>query len=97
MCEQPRAQADKRFTASVKAALDAEPNIDRLIGRAGRILVEQGRVTGLAFEDGDRAWLPVAGDHNRDVPPNGLIHIGPEQHQAGRWREPPSRDSLIRW
>src|SRR4029077_15061177 len=36
----PRAQADKKvYGAWVKTALDREPNIDWLIGRAGRVLV----------------------------------------------------------
>src|SRR6195952_5361181 len=43
----PRAQADKKMYGQwVRAALEAEPNIEWLIGRAGRILVEQGRVAG---------------------------------------------------
>src|SRR3982075_4144629 len=43
----PRAQADKKIYGRwVKATLDAEPNIEWLIGRAGRILVAGGRVTG---------------------------------------------------
>src|SRR5215212_6819082 len=50
----PRAQADKKVYGEwVKRALDAEPNIEWLIGRAGRILTAHGRVTGLALEDGD--------------------------------------------
>src|SRR3954449_5317828 len=50
----PRAQADKKIYGQwVRAALDDEPNIEWLIGRAGRILVENGHVIGLAFEDGD--------------------------------------------
>ena len=50
----PRAQADKKvYGAWVKHALDSEPNIDWIIGRAGRILAEDGRVVGLAMEDGD--------------------------------------------
>src|SRR5512138_3919154 len=50
----PRAQADKKvYGRWVKDALDAEPNVEWIVGRAGRILVEQGRVAGLAFEDGD--------------------------------------------
>ena len=50
----PRAQADKKlYGAWVKRALDREPNIEWIIGRAGRILVENGRVVGLAMEDGD--------------------------------------------
>src|SRR4029078_5692765 len=47
----PRAQADKKsYGAGVKARLEAEPNIEWLIGRAGRLLVEHGRIKGLAFE-----------------------------------------------
>jgi tRNA uridine 5-carboxymethylaminomethyl modification enzyme len=88
----PRAQADKKvYGRWVKAALDAEANIEWLIGRAGRILVEHGRIVGLAFEDGDayacRALVITTGTFL-----NGLVHIGPEQHPAGRAGEPPSRD-----
>src|SRR6185437_1154596 len=50
----PRAQADKKIYGRwVKAALEAEPNVEWVVGRAGRILVERGRVVGLALEDGD--------------------------------------------
>src|SRR2546423_1929922 len=50
----PRAQADKReYGRWVKALLDAEPNIDWLFGKAGRLIVEAGRIVGLAMEDGD--------------------------------------------
>src|SRR5262249_52206765 len=62
-----------------------------LIGRAGRILVAHGRVVGLAFEDGDsyacRSLVVTTGTFL-----NGLVHIGPEQHPAGRAGEPPSRE-----
>jgi len=88
----PRAQADKKLYGQwVKAALDALPNVEWMIGRAGRILVEHGRVVGLAFEGGDtyacRALVITTGTFL-----NGLVHIGPEQHPAGRAGEPPSRD-----
>src|SRR6266851_538945 len=88
----PRAQADKKIYGQwVKAALDALPNVEWMIGRAGRILVEHGRVVGLAFEGGDtyacRALVITTGTFL-----NGLVHIGPEQHPAGRAGEPPSRD-----
>ena len=88
----PRAQADKKiYSQWVKAALDAEPNIEWLIGKAGRILVEHGRIAGLALEDGDAlacgALVVTTGTFL-----NGLIHIWPEQHPAGRAGEPPSRD-----
>src|SRR6185295_2739372 len=50
----PRAQADKReYGRSVRDALGLEPNIEWLLGRAGRILSDHGRVSGLAFEEGD--------------------------------------------
>lgn len=88
----PRAQADKAVYHSwVRAALEAVPNIAWLIGRAGRVLVNAGRVTGLAFEDGTThecsALVITTGTFL-----NGLIHIGPEQHPAGRAGEPPSRE-----
>jgi len=86
----PRAQADKRtYGRWMKAALDAEPNIQWLIGKAGRLLVEHGRIVGLAMEEGDsyscRALVITTGTFL-----NGLIHIGPEQRSAGRAGEPPS-------
>src|SRR3989454_8328242 len=88
----PRAQADKKvYGAWVKQALDAEPNVEWLIGRAGRVLVAGGRVVGLAMEDGD-AYGCAALVITTGTFLNGLIHIGPEQHPAGRAGEPPSRD-----
>jgi tRNA uridine 5-carboxymethylaminomethyl modification enzyme len=86
----PRAQADKRvYGRWVKAALDAEPNIDWLIAKAGRIIVSSGRVTGLACEDGD-AYACQSLVITTGTFLNGLIHIGPEQQPAGRAGEPPS-------
>jgi len=86
----PRAQADKRRYAEwVAAALDREPNIAWLFGRAGSIEVSNDRVTALAMEDGDRhecgALVVTTGTFL-----NGLIHVGPEQRPAGRHGEPPS-------
>jgi tRNA uridine 5-carboxymethylaminomethyl modification enzyme len=86
----PRAQADKKIYGEwVKAALEAEPNVEWLIGRAGRVLVENGRIKGLAFEDGD-AFGCTALVITTGTFLNGLVHIGPEQHVAGRAGEPPS-------
>jgi len=88
----PRAQADKKvYGRWVKSALDAEPNIEWIVGKAGRLLLESGRVTGLAMEDGDahacRALVVTTGTFL-----NGLIHIGPEQQPAGRMGEPESSE-----
>src|SRR5437870_4709701 len=88
----PRAQADKKVYARwMREALSAEPNIEWLIGKAGRILVTNRRVVGLALEDGD-AYSCDALVITTGTFLNGLIHIGPEQHPAGRSGEPPSRD-----
>src|SRR5438876_1854958 len=88
----PRAQADKSvYGRWVRDALDREPIIAWLIGRAGSIQVSNGHVIGLALEDGDsyacRAIVVTTGTFL-----NGLVHIGPEQHPAGRAGEPPSRE-----
>ena len=88
----PRAQADKkRYGTWVRETLEREPHISWIIGRAGRILVEQGCVAGLALEDGDvyrcRSLVVTTGTFL-----NGLVHIGTEQRPSGRAGEPPSRD-----
>src|SRR5829696_6450581 len=86
----PRAQADKpQYGKWVRAALEAEPNIEWILGRAGRILIEDGRVSGLVLEDGRtfacRSLVITTGTFL-----NGLIHIGRQQRPAGRAGEPPS-------
>src|SRR6185436_7691105 len=48
-------------------------------------------VAGLAFED-DESYGCDALVITTGTFLNGLVHIGPEQHQAGRAGEPPSRD-----
>src|SRR3954447_15559212 len=88
----PRAQADKQvYGAWVRQQLEAEPNIEWLIGRAGSILVENGRIAGLGFEEGDRiecaALVITTGTFL-----NGLVHVGPDQRPAGRAGEPPSQE-----
>jgi tRNA uridine 5-carboxymethylaminomethyl modification enzyme len=88
----PRAQADKRrYSAWVKATLEGEPNIQWILGRAGRILTKDGRVAGLELETGERfgcsALVITTGTFL-----NGLIHVGRDQQPAGRAGEPPSRD-----
>ena len=88
----PRAQADKqRYGRWMLEALQREQNIEWIFGRAGRILVENGRVVGLALEDGPRyacrALVITTGTFL-----NGLVHIGREQRPAGRANEPPSRE-----
>ena len=88
----PRAQADKReYGRWVTTALEQQPNITWLLGKAGRLLTSAGRIAGLAMEDGEShtasAIVVTTGTFL-----NGLIHVGPEQRPAGRHGEPPSRD-----
>ena len=87
----PRAQADKQvYSAWVKAALQREPRVSWIIGKAGRVATSGGRVTGLELESGDvfgcGALVVTTGTFL-----NGLVHVGPEQRPAGRADEPPSR------
>jgi tRNA uridine 5-carboxymethylaminomethyl modification enzyme len=88
----PRAQADKRrYSQWVHDALRAQPGIDWIFGRAGRILASADGVTGLALESGEayscRALVITTGTFL-----NGLVHVGRDQRPSGRAGEPPSRD-----
>ena len=88
----PRAQADKkRYSAWVKGALEREPGVTWIFGKAGRIIVEGGNVTGLALEDGERVGCETMVVTTGTFL-NGLIHIGREQRAAGRVGEPASHD-----
>ena len=88
----PRAQADKRrYSEWVHGALRAQANITWIVGRAGRILIEGGRIAGLGLESGEeyrcRALVVTTGTFL-----NGLVHVGRDQRPSGRAGEPPSRD-----
>jgi tRNA uridine 5-carboxymethylaminomethyl modification enzyme len=88
----PRAQADKRrYARWVVDVLEREPNISWILGKVGRLLIEHGRVAGLAMEEGEShsaaAVVVTTGTFL-----NGLIHVGLDQRPAGRHGEPPSRE-----
>jgi tRNA uridine 5-carboxymethylaminomethyl modification enzyme len=88
----PRAQADKKvYGRWVRTALELEPNIEWVLGRAGRIVISGNRVTGLTLEDG-RELKCASIVVTTGTFLNGLIHIGPEQRPSGRFGEPPSVD-----
>ena len=87
----PRAQADKRLYSSwVCDSIGQQTNIEWVFERAGQILVEAGRIVGVATEDGRvltcRTLVVTTGTFL-----NGLIHVGAEQRPAGRHGEPPSQ------
>jgi tRNA uridine 5-carboxymethylaminomethyl modification enzyme len=86
----PRAQADKRqYGAWVRTKLEAEPGIEWILGRAGRIQAAGRDVASLLLEDGRElrctSLVITAGTFL-----NGLVHVGREQRPAGRAGEPPS-------
>jgi tRNA uridine 5-carboxymethylaminomethyl modification enzyme len=87
----PRAQADKKaYRQAVRATLDAQPGISWIVGAAESVLVRESGVRGVRLADGREfscsALVVTAGTFL-----NGLIHIGPEQHAAGRLGEPADR------
>jgi tRNA uridine 5-carboxymethylaminomethyl modification enzyme len=86
----PRAQADKRrYSTWVRRALEETPNITWIFERAGAVVTESGRVSGLAFENGAvalcRALIVTTGTFL-----NGVVHIGDVHRPAGRADEPPT-------
>ncbi len=88
----PRAQADKRrYSEWVKQTLEAVPTIAWIFAPAVRIVADRSRVRGLELADGRiiecRSLVITTGTFL-----NGLVHVGREQHPAGRAGEPPSRD-----
>src|SRR5688572_9582406 len=88
----PRAQADKRrYSDWMLATLRSEPRISWIVGKAGRILTDAGRVSGLALETGEsyccRSLVITTGTFL-----NGLIHVGLDQRPSGRAGEPPSHE-----
>jgi tRNA uridine 5-carboxymethylaminomethyl modification enzyme len=88
----PRAQADKpRYGKWVRAMLEAETNIEWIVGRAGKILLDAGQISRLELEDG-RTFGCASLIITTGTFLNGLIHIGREQRPAGRADEPPSKD-----
>ena len=86
----PRAQADKKlYSRWVCDRVGQEPNIEWILARAGRVIVENRRVKGLALEDGDRIACSTLVITTGTFL-NGLIHEGRDRRSAGRAGEPPS-------
>ena len=87
----PRAQADKhRYSNWVRDALKREKGIDWIRGRVDSVLVTNSKINGVSLATGAcyycKALVVTTGTFL-----NGVIHIGPEQHAAGRVGEPPAR------
>ena len=87
----PRAQADKhRYSNWVRDALKRENGISWIRGRVDSVLVKDSKVNGVSLATGAcyycKALVVTTGTFL-----NGVIHIGAEQHAAGRVGEPPAR------
>ena len=87
----PRAQADKhRYSNWVRDALKREKGISWIRGRVDSVLVKDSKINGVSLSTGAcyycKALVVTTGTFL-----NGIIHIGPEQHAAGRVGEPPAR------
>ena len=87
----PRAQADKhRYSNWVRDALKREKGISWIRGRVDSVLVKDSKINGVSLSTGAcyycKALVVTTGTFL-----NGVIHIGPEQHAAGRVGEPPAR------
>ena len=85
-----RAQADKKlYQAAMKRTLDSQPGLELKQGLVERILVDGGRVIGVATSDGmeyrARTVVVTTGTFLR-----GLIHIGETSYPAGRAGELPA-------
>jgi len=98
----PRAQADKaRYGAWVRDALDRHPSIEWVIGKVGGLRLEaegrSQRPEARSKKTTDKVWLCDLENSERidslaiivttGTFLNGLIHIGPETHPAGRHGE----------
>lgn len=87
----PRAQADKhRYSNWVRDALKREKGINWIRGRVDSVLVTDSKINGVSLATGAcyycKALVVTTGTFL-----NGVIHIGPEQHAAGRVGEPSAR------
>lgn len=86
----PRAQADrKQYRGAIQAFLKGQENLSILEAEVADLIVEVGRVRGVVLGDGAElhadAVVLTTGTFL-----NGVVHIGPERHSAGRMGEKPS-------
>jgi len=86
----PRAQADRAlYRKAVLGLLEAQPGLTIVEAEASELLIEAGRMTGLALADGRRlnarSVVITTGTFLR-----GVIHVGPVRIPAGRVGNAPS-------
>lgn len=86
----PRAQADRKlYRQAIQRFLMEQPNLDVIEAAVGDLHVTNGRLTGLITEDGIIYRAPAA-VLTTGTFLGGLIHLGDERQEAGRFGEAPS-------
>lgn len=86
----PRAQSDRSlFRAAIQAAIGSFSNLDVLEGEVTDLVVKDDRIYGVCLSDGSQllsdAVVLTTGTFLR-----GVIHIGDERREGGRFGESPS-------
>ena len=86
----PRAQADRKlYRNAIQAMLDEIENLTIIEAAVGDLMVENGRLQGLVTEDGVE-YHAAAAVLTTGTFLGGIIHLGPERTEAGRFGEQPS-------
>ena len=86
----PRAQADRKlYREAIQEMLDEIENLTIIEAAVGDLIVENGRLQGLVTEDGVE-YHAAAAVLTTGTFLGGIIHLGPERTEAGRFGEQPS-------
>ena len=86
----PRAQADRKlYRQAIQQLLEEQDGITLIEAAVGDLIVKDGRLAGLVAEDG-RSWHAPAAVLTTGTFLGGIIHLGEDRQQAGRFGEAPS-------
>ena len=86
----PRAQADRKlYRDAIQELLGEQGHLDIIEAAIGDIIVENGVLQGLVSEDG-RQFNARTAVLTTGTFLGGIIHLGPERREAGRFGEAPS-------
>ena len=82
-----RAQADRvKYNEYVVRYISKQPNVEVIEGLAGKVITENGKLTGIVTESGEKIFAPTAIICTGTFL-GGLIHIGPNSQKSGRLGE----------
>ena len=86
----PRAQADRKlYRQAIQEMLEDQDGITLIEAAVGDLIVRDGRLAGLVAEDG-RSWHAPVAVLTTGTFLGGIIHLGEDRQQAGRFGEAPS-------